>query len=377
MLEIAYVDPQSYHNLSIYDKGMLCQMDSSKIVLFGCDKWDCDPPNALLKKWFKYNKKKNKISKGLSYIFSIVRIANYIKKRKIKIIHIQWVRIFPIDYYFLLWLRYNKIKVVYTAHNILPHNSGNKYKRAFNNYYNKVDYICVHSERTKQELTEQFNIPIHKISVIPHGIINYNNNDENIQIRSEELKTLHNIKSSDIIFSSLGIQSFYKGIDIIIDVWASTPQLFNNGNIKLMLVGKNKDIDYSKVINIDNVIIINESVSNLDFQSYLNISNIILLPYRKISQSGVLFSAINSNKPVIISDIGGLTDPLKIGNIGWNIGSPNPINLKKKLLDIINNPVEYNNMNESEEEFIKIKDYYSWTRISKCLKSFYDSILNR
>ena len=141
-----------------------------------------------------------------------------------------------------------------------------------------------------------------------------------------------------------------------------------------MIVGKNSGIDYSSIKGISNVIIIDERVSNLDFQAYLSLSDLVLLPYRQISQSGVLFSAIANNKPVLVSNAGGLTEPLTIAKVGYNMGEMTKENLKILLLKIIRETKIIKDWSKRSSEFNKVKEYYSWESISSNLKQIYNSL---
>jgi len=376
MPSIVYIDPQSYNNLSLYDFGMMTAMQPNEVIIFGSQLWDCKPPNVQLNTWFKYNTKKNALIKGISYIYTIAKIARYINSHpEIKIVHVQWLRLWKIDYLFAKWLRHKQIKLVFTAHNILPHDTGDSYLYKYNIYYNTVDYICVHSESTKQELTSQFKINPNKIIVIPHGIIYSDVPEHTILSKAEIFRKKFNISKDTLVISSLGIQSYYKGIDILINVWAKEIALNTNTRTKLLIVGKNSGVDYTPLNGLENVIIIDNKVSNEDFQAYLEISDILLLPYRIISQSGVLFSAISRNKPVIVSDAGGLGEPLTIGNIGWSIGCANENSLKTTLIDIATYPYKVKSIQNNIKEFCKVKEYYSWKSISKRLKKLYDDII--
>lgn len=378
MPSIIYIDPQSYNNLSLYDHGMMTSMSPEDVVLFGSSQWDCSLPNANLKKWFTYNNKKSSLVKGLSYLSTLLRIALYISKHpKIRIVHIQWLRLWRADIAFLKWLKRKGIKVIFTAHNILPHDTGDTQREKYGIYYRTVDCICVHTEYTKVELVTQFGIEPDKIEIIPHGIIETDICEEVIVAKSEKLRREYDISKEMIVISSLGLQSFYKGIDNLIEVWSEEKELYLNSGIKLMIVGKNSGLDYSLLNGIENVIIIDERVSNEEFQAFLEISDVILLPYRRISQSGVLFSAIARNKPVIVSDVGGLPDPLKIGNVGWNMGASDKNNLRKILLNIIHNTQELKKIQSDKSEFESVKDYYSWNTISNKLKKLYDKLVSQ
>lgn len=373
---IIYIDPQSYNNLSLYDNGMMSAMKANEVTLFGSSQWDCNLPNAKLYKWFNYNNKKTSFAKGISYLITICRIKSYIRKHKeVKIVHIQWLRQWNIDIIFVRWLKRRGIKVVFTAHNLLPHDSGDTQRKRYGNYYNIVNKICVHTETTKQELIEQFKIDPDKIEIIPHGIIYSDVSDEIIHAGAKTLKKKYNITSDTLVISSLGIQSYYKGIDILINLWNKEKELNSNSKVKLMIVGKNSNLDYSPLQGIENVIVVDERIPNEDFQAYLEISDVILLPYRKISQSGMLFSAIARNKPVVISNVGGLPEPLKIGEVGWNIGTANENSLREKLLYIVKNPDECKELQQNIKEFQKVKDFYSWESISTKLRSLYKGLI--
>lgn len=375
MADVVYIDPQSYNNLSLYDKGVLCQMPAGKVAFIGSSLWDCEPLQSVKSVlWFKYNSHTSSIRKLLSYTSSILRIALLINKENPKMVHIQWAKFLKLDILFAKYLKSKNIKVVHTAHNVLPHNSGLKYKKIYGKYYNLADKIIVHSEATKEELIDTFNLDGKKISVIPHGMINIEVDNKNVDQRVSELKNHYNL-SNKLIFSSVGLQTYYKGVDNIVKIWTENPQFRNNPDCHLMLIGKIDGIDISELSKLKNVTIVNEHICNTDFLSFIKMSSVILLPYRKISQSGVLFSALANNVPVLVSDVGGLPEPLKIGDVGWNIGNPTKENLQNAMIQIKSNPHILNKIASSCKEFDKVKKYYDWERISKLTLDLYDTLI--
>lgn len=376
MSDIVFIDPQSYNNLSLYDKGVLSELPQGMATFIGSTLWNCEPlDNAEMKLWFRYNSCKNPVSKLLSYLMTLLKIARLVKKQKPKIVHIQWTRVMALDKIFAKYLQSKGIKVVHTAHNILPHNSGDKYKTQFGEYYRLVDHIVVHSEMTKKEMIELFDLPSEKISVIPHGIIDIEADYTKMASRVEELRNQYGLKGK-LIFASIGAQSQYKGVDTIIDVWTSNPKFANNPHCHLMLIGKNEGVDVSRLHGLSNVTIVDERLSNLDFISFLKLSDVVLLPYRKISQSGVLFSALANDVPVIVSEVGGLTEPLKIANVGWNIGEPTKDNLEREMSQLLDNPDEIEKVKSNKQEFQKIQNFYNWPRISEMTFRLYSEMTN-
>lgn len=293
------------------------------------------------------------------------------------LIHIQWIRVPLLD---LAMLRFYKLfggVVFYTAHNVLPHNdNSNKTHRYYKRYYKNVDYIIVHSDNTKQELILKFDLPEEKIMVIPHGILPVTCNRAEIQNEKNRLKETLGIKNQ-MILSCLGVQSKYKGTDILIDAWKPSDILCKSNRVLLIIAGKAKNIDYEKLNEVDNVRIINEYISDEEYLALLQLSDFTILPYKEISQSGSLLTAINEYTPVLVSHVGGLYQPLEIAKIGWDFGFPNSENLSETIQTLISKEDEVESIKNAAEEWEKIHKYYSWNRIGKMTVEAYKSVINK
>lgn len=373
-MRVIYIDPQSYSNTGLYDYSLLKNNSEHNIIFLGNSLYSCKSIDSVdFKPIFFYSKYKYSIIKLLSYCLSLLKSIYFILKFKPNIIHIEWIRVWVVDYY---WLRLialiSNAKIVYKAHNVLPHDSGNKYVSRYNKYYHFVDIIICHTNISKDEIINRFGIAEEKITVIPHGIFDFNSGD------SDSYKQLIKNKYSldgQLVFSSLGEQSLYKGSDIIADVWSKTPELHDVSKYRLLIVGKNSKIDFSNINNIENVYIENRFILEEEFSAVLELSDVILLPYRTISQSGVLFSAIGCSIPVIVSNVGGLPEPLKVAEIGWNIGDPTFENLQNTLLSIARNSQVVYKKKQNLIEWNKVKSFYSWDNISKQTFELYKNII--
>lgn len=121
----------------------------------------------------------------------------------------------------------------------------------------------------------------------------------------------------------------------------------------------------------DNVFVCDNYISNIDFQAYLEITDVLLLPYIKISQSGVLLSAIGSKIPFLVTNVGGLSEPLSVADVGWCIGEATIDNLKKKMMEIITNPNEVEIKKNNTLGWKLVQDYYNWATISSKTEKLY------
>ncbi len=364
--KIFYIDPQSMNNLSEYDYSVTKEIDCEIIYL--CSKYYDYKINPKLKYIyvFKYNYIKNVFQKSLSYVISLIYIAILIIKYKPVLVHIQWFKIPKLDY--LFWKVVKKIfriKIIHTAHNVLPHNTGNTYHDIYRKIYkNLSDKIIVHSTNTQEELCGLFHIEKEKVAIIRHGLLKmkYNEFEYKNQFRNSPL---YEIIQDKIVFTSLGEQSYYKGSDLIIKTWLKTPQLNQSDKCVLVMAGKFDKIDYKKIENHKNVFIKNQRISNEEYMFWLKHTDAYLLPYRTISQSGALLTALSEHLPVITTNVGGISEPISIANIGWNIGDAKIENLQKTLLNILHSPEEILNIKKDDEGWKKIEKFYDWRKISK------------
>ena len=373
-----YIDPMSYNNLAIYDYSLLNNSPDNKdleIFFFGNAKYNFKEFNNInFIPIFNYSDRRY-IGKIVSYIFSYIKIFLCVIKKKPVIIHCQWFKLPWFDLHVIKLIKrvFLNIKIIYTAHNVLPHDKSEKYRLIYSKLYNKVDFIITHTESSKEEIVSLCNKNKENIHVIPHGLINYKIENEIIADEIKKLKRKHKIINQKI-FISLGIQSYYKGIDLILNSWIKSKDLNNNDNLLLIIAGKG-DLEYYKYIKSStNIIIRNEFISDKEFIAYFKIADVVLLPYRKISQSGVLLTAINEEVPVLVSNVGGLTEPFRCGRIGWIMSETSQDELANLLTKISKNPQEINSIKNDKISWNKVKDYYNWSRIQKTTFNFYETV---
>lgn len=363
--KIFYIDPQSMHNLAEYDYSVTKNMDCE--IIYICSKYydyDINPKLTYIYA-FKYNHIKNRIKKAVSYLFSLIYIAVLINEYKPNLVHIQWFKIPKLDYFF--WSIIKKIfhvHIIHTAHNVLPHNTGTKHQAIYKKIYtNLSDKIIVHSANTKKEICNIFNIDQDKIAIIRHGLLTMKYNEEKYKKQFKNSALLEKLENK-IVFTSLGEQSYYKGSDLIIEAWLRSSTLNQSDKCVLVMAGKFKNIDYKEVEKYKNVFIKNIRVSNEEYMFWLSHTDAYLLPYRNISQSGALLTALSEHIPVVTTNAGGISEPMSIAKVGWNIGEANVENIQTTLLHILKNSDETKKIKQNQMGWKAIEDFYNWDEIS-------------
>lgn len=116
----------------------------------------------------------------------------------------------------------------------------------------------------------------------------------------------------DFVLLFFGYIRNYKGLDILL---RAMPQLVNKiSNIKLLVVGESyekfsiyenivKELGLSSYVKMENKFVANEEVGK-----YYSASDLVVLPYRSATQSAILNVAYGFQKPVLVTNVGGLVE---------------------------------------------------------------------
>ena len=154
----------------------------------------------------------------------------------------------------------------------------------------------------------------------------------------------------------------------------------NNSDVLLVIAGRVWENDFSiyqKIIDYNNLsdycLIHNKFIPHEDVVHYYASADLVVLPYKRIYQSGVLMMSMSYEKAVIVSDLSPLTEVVQDMKTGFVFESENPKSLSKKINRI------FSDTNKIEEVRIKgsdhIKSKYDWLEIGKKMKKSYQSIL--
>ncbi len=146
-------------------------------------------------------------------------------------------------------------------------------------------------------------------------------NDEIPEI--SKFKSQLGINNDDQVILFFGYVRKYKGLDILLKAFPKILQKFPY--TFLLVVGEFYDSpdNYFKLIEELNITkrvkVINQFVLNEEVAKYYLSSDIVVLPYRSATQSGILNVAYGFNKPVIVTNVGGLAEFVIEGKTGFVI----------------------------------------------------------
>lgn len=156
-----------------------------------------------------------------------------------------------------------------------------------------------------------------------------------------------------------GLVRAYKGLDLLIDAFADSK--LRNSNIKLIVAGEfyQDENIYRKQIAEhgieDKVIIHNEFIPDDKVNLYFSAADIIAQTYKSATQSGVTQIAFHFEKPMLVTNVGGLGEIVINGKSGYVV-EPKADKIADALSDFFEN--------ECSTEFTQVvrteKSKYAW-----------------
>ena len=106
--------------------------------------------------------------------------------------------------------------------------------------------------------------------------------------------------------------------------------------------------------------------------SYYSASDVVVLPYRKIYQSGVLMMSLCYKKPVIVSNLPSFKEIVDDKKTALFFKSEDSNSLSLTVNDLINNEDLMSDINKNAYKLMLEK--FNWTQIGKLTSDAYNKI---
>lgn len=378
-IKAAICEPVGGHGgMNYYDIGLCQGLGEAGVdtYLFTCDETQSteDPRYRFFRPYKKIFGDNSAFLRGVRYIKGSLYTIWYTFCHKIKIIHFHWFHVGPLEFFNLIVAKMMLRKVVVTAHDVEAFSNSMSIPLLVPISYKLANLIIAHNNFSKKEIIEKLETNEERIKIIPHG--NYLHVIEDIPEKQHARSKLHlGIDKKIILF--FGQIKEVKGLDILLralkDISSEEP------NIELVIAGKLWKTDFKKYKDI---------IDNLQIEQFCKLfiryipdeevcffyaaADLVILPYRKIYQSGVLLMALSYQKPVVVSDLDGMLEIVKDRETGYVFRNNDANHLAKVVLSALNNSHEMAKIAENGKQLM-VKEY-SWQSIGVNTLELYRSL---
>jgi glycosyltransferase involved in cell wall biosynthesis len=222
------------------------------------------------------------------------------------IVHVQFLPMLtqrlPFDLWFVRLCQRRGSKIVLTVHDLLPHNTGQSHKETYHHLYQMVDRIICHSDTVRERLTEEFAVPVEKVSVIAHGPFFYD-----LPVTPEQILQSFALDPRKLLVLWQGIISPYKGIDLLLEAWQRVEATTEQPHLLIAGTGSPQLLEQIREqirrLNLQRVELHPRFISAEELVALYRAADIVVYPYRAITTSGALATGLALCKTIVASDL--------------------------------------------------------------------------
>jgi glycosyltransferase involved in cell wall biosynthesis len=257
-------------------------------------------------------------------------------------------------------------KVICLADNIIPHEKriGDQ---LFTNYFlNGIDALLAMTQKVLDDALRFRQLPT---ALSPHPIFD---NFGLVTSKEDACKKLGLDPSINYLLF-FGLIRDYKGLDILLDAFAD--KRLKDSNTKLIIAGEfyssaDKYHEQIKRHNLSERIILKDIyIPDNEVADYFNAASLVVQPYKTATQSGVTQVAYHFNKPMVVTNVGGLKEMIPDGKVGFVV-EPNA----DVLAEAINRFFKENKEAEFQQNIGEEKKKYSWPLLVNAFNNLYQKL---
>ena len=202
-----------------------------------------------------------------------------------------------------LYFRAVARKYMLTVHNLLPHDrTGWWYRAVYKLVYRIPHQLVVHTHTMADELSTGFQVASKRMVVMEHGC----ELDDGLMLASRAPRAPRQHEVRLLFFGGVAP---YKGLDLLLQSMALLPPQFNLricGYCRSEVLATELRQQMEGLGSRHPTTWRNEYVSDQDMAAEMNDADILVMPYRHIDQSGVIFQAMKFGVPVVATRVGEL-----------------------------------------------------------------------
>lgn len=319
------------------------------------------------------------IRRALMLVESSINMAALLARFAVSepdILHVQWtplVRKLPFEMWFLKAVKKQKTKLVYTVHNLLPHDTGKRFQDIFKRLYAEMDALICHTDEARSRLAREFSVDPDRVWVIPHGPLLHNDKPVSTQASKAHLS----FAQDETLVLWQGIVRLYKGLDFLLEGWRRIDArslkarllIAGTGEPELLKAIKEQiaGLGLKESVRVDFRFIPDEELSK-----YYQAADVVVYPYRDVTTSGALMTAMAHRKAIVATNLPAFQELLRDKETALLVEYGDANALANSLSKLIGDPAERERLALGVASSSK---FNSWSRIARKTRTCYASVL--
>lgn len=379
---VAVVEPVGGHGGCTYYDFALCRALRSNgfdATLYTCDKTDVSGAEGfpIERSYVGIYGSDPAWKRGLRFLKGSVQALVPARWKGAKIAHFHFYHVGALELFNVLLARVLGMRIVVTAHDVEAFKEGLSVKRFVRWAYGMADAVIAHNNISRQELIDQIGLPAAKIHVIKHGNhADYVRSD----VTRDNSRQKYGLESDDFVIVFFGQIKEVKGVDVLLKAMPLVKAQVGK-RVRLLIAGKVWKDDFSKYQALidqhqlgDVVQLHIRYVPDEELPYFYAAADVMALPYKRIYQSGVVLMAMSFGKPVLVSNIAGMTEVVTDGVTGLVFRTEDPDDMARQLIEASRDPARLARIADQGRELMMTE--YAWSKIGAQTAACYRALLN-
>lgn len=295
--------------------------------------------------------------------FNWIKVAGRIKKQKPELIILQWWHPYFAPCFWSICKLLRREKILFVCHNVFPHERFPLDRLLTKWTLGCGRYFITQSKMDARDLLSVKHDAVYRVTPHPtYGM--FCKQGMSMQKAREQLQ----IDQGQRVLLFFGFVRKYKGLQYLLEAM----KLLKERDFKVQLwvvgdFGEDKDeyVEQIRTFEIeDQVQMVQGYVPDDEVEKYFAASDLVVLPYLSATQSGIVQIAFGFEKPVLVTEVGGLPDVVTNGKTGYVVEPRSAEMIAEAIMDYY--------INNRREAFVsqieKEKDRFSW-------KTFVDTMM--
>lgn len=230
-------------------------------------------------------------------------------------------------------LRKRSIKIAVLVDNLIPHEESFLDSWLARRLLKRADHVVTMSKAVTRDIES------HSSGVRTTTLFHPLYEIYKASVTKAEARAKLNLPDHPIVLY-FGLIRPYKGLDIMIKALGSIKHDFDDYTALILGEAYEDAKKYEDLIQSEGIasftIFRNEFIPDDELPLYFAAADVLVLPYRTATQSGIVGIALQMNRPVIATKVGGLGEYIQEGETGYLVEPENPTRLGEAILGFFN-----------------------------------------
>ncbi len=284
-------------------------------------------------------------------IFDAFAVAALVRRLRPDVIHLHCTN--PISLLYLWILQTLGRPVVATAHVVTPHELIRFQELIYRRIHRQGRLIIAHSNVDRRRLLQEFDVDPKRVTVIPHGEYSFfeHRESEGRGSDGDAIERGKRVSQREVARESLGLGSDdrvvlffgyireYKGLDVLLEAWPSVAEA--NSTARVVVAGDPAQLSAERRDELERWATRLGAICRFGYipfsevHRYFAAADVLVMPYRHISQSGVLFLALSLGVPIVATRVGAFPEMLRDGDSALLVPPDAPDELAQALIRVL------------------------------------------